>query len=1213
MPPPPSFDAFLSYSRTDKVFTAALARQLGRYTPPGSLGLPARRLQPFIDTSDLVGTDYFTAIQQALAASGKLVVICSPAARRSSYVQDEIRRFLQLPGRSAADLVPLLLAGTPNNEAVRPDQEPEKAFPDALYEALAMPLAVDYRGFDPARHKLDEGAYANAWFGLLANVLGVDRALLEEREARRRRQRRWVIGSVTGAVMAALAGLSAVALWQRAEALDQRQTAYARQLAAQAQLGLADAQAPAEAALERALAALQLQPPGASPEAVQAIGLGIGRLAPRHLARLALAEDEAPPRELAFSSDGERILGLDAAGVSVWRAADGQRLSRHRLPFAPVLAAVAPDTGAIWLADAQAGLWQLPEPAARPQLRHRLPAGETAVALVPGGAGAAGLLVTRRARDGGLTLRDLDSGALIRTLEARLGSVFLGWLPGPRLLHLAAADAAGAGVRSRLLSLDGQPLLHLGDALAADWRLDEMGQVGRQDPVVALAASADGQRIATARQDGRVSVWHPTERPRYGSWGAQPLPELESVAHLDHGDVFGAAAPGGADAPALVISPDGRWVASQSGGVQLNPVGGVEALAPLVRIWDVEQRREIARLRPQGPLLLRFSPQGARLLTLGAAAQGRGAQADVWQLAPQAGRPQPAVVERARLSPPPTVMADAVRQRGHARLSADGRHAVWLAPDLTLRLWRAGSPAVLTLDSLAPVLQQALQAQQVEQARQARQAGPAQRHGDGSGDDSSGGNGSETAPQPQGMPPAVPVETLFSRWREQQAAARAGGAGSGAAGASVPEPAAVAVPLAISPDGCCAVLALGNRLRFYDLAAGRLLRERVVPGRVPGPVPYGAVVTELLLSEGGRFVAFSGMERAQLEALVRDPARAAQPGQPWMIFSLHRSEDLRVLYTEPVGLAVAAPLPVLSLKPLALAPDGAGLTLARVEPAGGAGGWRLRVQAIRLAGPGAGEAAPPSRGSAPGVAGSVGVSGVSGVAGAAQAAGGRTLDLLVAPWSPSHPMDLAARLATLSASYSPDAAWLALRQTEPDCPASTATDAATLMPTRQPGCARVRIRYRSWPLAGDGPVMEPVELAEVLALPAASLPQPQEVTAEMAAAMASADPLALLPRLVMPGLMGAPVGEGSPFGLTAGPVLLTRHREAPAGGGTGAGPLVVRELRVDPQRLPGEACARLPAAMRSQAPAWAEQFTGVRIGPVCAWATPPQAAGPASR
>ena len=56
------------------------------------LSMPQRRLKVFRDEGDLTGTDYFKAIDQYLHRSGKLIVICSPAARASDYVDDEIRR-----------------------------------------------------------------------------------------------------------------------------------------------------------------------------------------------------------------------------------------------------------------------------------------------------------------------------------------------------------------------------------------------------------------------------------------------------------------------------------------------------------------------------------------------------------------------------------------------------------------------------------------------------------------------------------------------------------------------------------------------------------------------------------------------------------------------------------------------------------------------------------------------------------------------------------------------------------------------------------------------------------------------------------------------------------------------------------------------------------------------------------------------------------------
>ena len=94
--------------------------------------------------------------------------------------------------------------GLPNNEAV-PEQDEQKALPDALCAALQMPLAVDYRHFDPRRDKLDKGTFYTAWYTMLANLLDRSRSDIEQRDHRRAvRRRRITIGTVS-AVIAVLA------------------------------------------------------------------------------------------------------------------------------------------------------------------------------------------------------------------------------------------------------------------------------------------------------------------------------------------------------------------------------------------------------------------------------------------------------------------------------------------------------------------------------------------------------------------------------------------------------------------------------------------------------------------------------------------------------------------------------------------------------------------------------------------------------------------------------------------------------------------------------------------------------------------------------------------------------------------------------------------------------------------------------------------------
>ena len=177
------YDVFITYSRSDSVFAERLQGALEGFTPAADLDVPQRRLRVFRDVSDLTGTEYFRAIEAHLSKSRTLMVICSPTARASQYVNDEIRRFAR-QGRSG-QIIPLLLSGIPNNEATNAHADLQ-AFPDALCEVLEVPLALSYIGFDIATHRTDEEPFLNSWYGLLANIYGVSRSQIEARDKKMR-------------------------------------------------------------------------------------------------------------------------------------------------------------------------------------------------------------------------------------------------------------------------------------------------------------------------------------------------------------------------------------------------------------------------------------------------------------------------------------------------------------------------------------------------------------------------------------------------------------------------------------------------------------------------------------------------------------------------------------------------------------------------------------------------------------------------------------------------------------------------------------------------------------------------------------------------------------------------------------------------------------------------------------------------------------------
>lgn len=247
--PAPRFAAFISYARGDEAFARMLETALESFRPGD--GRPTAAI--FRDRVDFTGTEYYRALEEHLRDSAKLIVVCSPSARQSDYVGDEIRRFAKIRGTEA--IVPVLLSGLPNQEA-----DHRKAFPDALIEVMGgNPLGVEYRGFAPDRDRVAAGGRFEAeWYKLLANVHGGSAADMRERDRQHqvRALRRRLLLSSVGVLVLAAAFAGAITLWQRAraaerEALRQTERAeiaerLANEMSARSQTELAEAKRPAE-------------------------------------------------------------------------------------------------------------------------------------------------------------------------------------------------------------------------------------------------------------------------------------------------------------------------------------------------------------------------------------------------------------------------------------------------------------------------------------------------------------------------------------------------------------------------------------------------------------------------------------------------------------------------------------------------------------------------------------------------------------------------------------------------------------------------------------------------------------------------------------------------------------------------------------------------------------------------------------------------------
>jgi tetratricopeptide (TPR) repeat protein len=162
----------------------------------------------FRDTEELASSaDLGDSIRSAIARSEALLVICSPAAAASRWVNEEIKTFRELaPGR---DVLCLMVAGSPDPASS------ECAFPPALLtnaqgEALPEPLAADLRATADGKR----GALLKIAAGLLA--VGID----DLRQRDQQRKVRFLSAVAAGALAIAVItiGLAISAHYARQEA-----------------------------------------------------------------------------------------------------------------------------------------------------------------------------------------------------------------------------------------------------------------------------------------------------------------------------------------------------------------------------------------------------------------------------------------------------------------------------------------------------------------------------------------------------------------------------------------------------------------------------------------------------------------------------------------------------------------------------------------------------------------------------------------------------------------------------------------------------------------------------------------------------------------------------------------------------------------------------------------------------------------------------------
>jgi hypothetical protein len=225
--------AFLSYSHDDEKDAAWLHDSLEQFrVPPRLIGqltdmgpVPKRLTPIFRDRHELAAAaDLGEEIEEAIAGSRFLIVLCSKTAAQSHWINEEIALFKRL--HEDDRVLAVILDGEPF-ASDDPENAREECFPVALrtrFDARgrptgqrAEPLAADLRDTADGRR-----------MGLLktiAGMLGIGLDELAQREAHRRHRRMTIITAASVAGMLFTSGLAYTAIQARDEARDQRREA----------------------------------------------------------------------------------------------------------------------------------------------------------------------------------------------------------------------------------------------------------------------------------------------------------------------------------------------------------------------------------------------------------------------------------------------------------------------------------------------------------------------------------------------------------------------------------------------------------------------------------------------------------------------------------------------------------------------------------------------------------------------------------------------------------------------------------------------------------------------------------------------------------------------------------------------------------------------------------------------------------------------------
>lgn len=598
-----TYDGFISYcTAADREFAPKIQDGLEKLAKPWGA---RTALDIFQDIDDLAATpDLEAAFKSLFSESQTLVFLASPGAAASEWCNDEVAYWIR--NRPPEHLVVVLTDGTLSfdKNADHPIAfERSTAAPPAFAELTAVPLyidmteerrrtdAFDHRNDSNFRAKLTKVAAAihSNKTGTEVRPRDIDSKDLEEHRKTRRLRNAAIVA--LAAISLVAVGAAIIAELQRQDADNGRQVALSKQLSSQSietssrQLALGS------------LLGIEAYRVRQTPEALGSMISAASRSADVHKV---LHGHERPVRSVAYNGDGTLVASTGTDGAIILR--DGSthdtigpplRPASSDEPDGPTIRDVAFSQSAPVLAtatsDGQVQRWDLSDPAAPVELtpfRSSLLDGRTIASIAFGSTGMLVAVGGQDADDG--MCRSETTPVVLIDLDAAVEQ----WL----------GDASGCVTRAAVDPNGGRVATAHEDGTITIWETASPG-VGRvisaahgRDAddrpfgVQSVAFSPDGTRLASAGRDGTARTWDvsPANDPR------------ELITYTGHDSIVRTVA----------FGPDGTMVASgdRDGQVELwDPATGSE-----IRSLSARHAGEVRRVafRPDGSQFVSASADG---------------------------------------------------------------------------------------------------------------------------------------------------------------------------------------------------------------------------------------------------------------------------------------------------------------------------------------------------------------------------------------------------------------------------------------------------------------------------------------------------------------------------------------------------------------------------------------------------------------------------